>query len=152
TASVVGTIFFVTEEAEQSTVGVIEGEVHVRRGEREIALRPGEQIESAAFVKGRFPAERVAWSRNSREYVALLAQTVVAPATPPPSKAAFEAISIRPNNSGRRGANMGPRGNRVLATGVTLNNLLLYAYRQGQEQFLSNQIVGTPGWADTEQF
>jgi uncharacterized protein (TIGR03435 family) len=125
-ASVVGTKFMVSAEELQSTVKVFEGVVRVRHKEAEVTLHAGEQ------------------------YVARLEQTPKT--TLPAQKPSFEVISIRRNTSEPRGSSMGPRGDRFRGTGMTLKNLLLYAFRPGEENFRREQIIGATGWMETERF
>lgn len=72
--SVVGTIFSVNSGTKGSRVSVIEGEVHVEQGERESVLRPGNQVATHASVEAVPVREEVAWSRNAKQYEALLAE------------------------------------------------------------------------------
>jgi uncharacterized protein (TIGR03435 family) len=152
TILVVGTMFWVAAEDSRSQVGVIEGEVHVRRGDSEISLFAGEQISSTTFVKERFVPEAIAWSRNAVELLALLAPPVRA--TPParPQKASFEVASIRKNASGFANGGITPRGDRFLATNVAVKGLILYAYQPEEGQLLRAQIIGAPGWTETDRF
>jgi ferric-dicitrate binding protein FerR (iron transport regulator) len=72
--SVVGTIFSVNSGTKGARVSVIEGEVHVEQGERESVLRPGNQLATHASVEAVPVREEVAWSRNAKQYEALLAE------------------------------------------------------------------------------
>ncbi len=72
--SVVGTIFSVNSGTKGSRVSVIEGEVHVEQGERESVLHPGNQVTTHASVETVPMREEVAWSRNAKQYEALLAE------------------------------------------------------------------------------
>ena len=72
--SVVGTIFSVNSGTKGSRVSVIEGEVHVEQGEKESVLHPGNQIATHASVEAVPVGEEVAWSRNAKQYEALLAE------------------------------------------------------------------------------
>jgi uncharacterized protein (TIGR03435 family) len=67
-------------------------------------------------------------------------------------KPSFEVASVKPNTSGRDGGTMGPRGDRFFATNVTLKNLLVYAYSPPNGQFLKQQIIGAPDWANADHF
>lgn len=72
--SVVGTIFSVNSGTKGSRVSVIEGEVHVEQGERESVLHPGNQVTTHASVEAVPVRDEVAWSRNAKQYDALLAE------------------------------------------------------------------------------
>ena len=65
---------------------------------------------------------------------------------------AFEAASIRRNDSGREGGGAGPRGDRFLANNLPLTSLLAYAFQPPQGQLLRSQIVGAPAWADSDRY
>jgi uncharacterized protein (TIGR03435 family) len=47
---------------------------------------------------------------------------------------------------------MGPRGDRLVGTNVTLLSLLNYAYAPAGGVFLPSQIIGAPAWANTDHF
>lgn len=64
----------------------------------------------------------------------------------------FEVVSIKINKSGSANGGMGPRGSRLVGTNVTLNLLLMYAYRPPNGRMLDAQIVGEPNWAKTEHY
>lgn len=72
--SVVGTIFSVNSGTKGSRVSVIEGEVHVEQGKKESVLHPGNQVTTHASVEAVPVGEEVAWSRNAKQYEALLAE------------------------------------------------------------------------------
>jgi uncharacterized protein (TIGR03435 family) len=64
--------------------------------------------------------------------------------TPGPPRPSFDVASVKPNaTGGRRGGNIQP--GRLAQSGVTLRQLARMAYG-------SNQIVGGPGWVDSELF
>jgi len=151
-ASVVGTVFMVSVDALSSRVGVIEGEVRVRDGHSAVSLLPGEQISSARFSKESIVTATFAWSTHASEYIALLTRTAGVAAPPPAQKPSFEVASIKRNLSGLANGGISPRGDRFLATNATLKTLLVYAYRPGNEQFLRDQVIGAPGWSDTDHF
>jgi len=150
--SVVGTLFVVTTEESRSLVGVIEGEVRVRRGDAEISLFPGEQILSTLFVKESFVPETIAWSRYAAEHITPLSKPVGIPPLPRLQKASFDAISIRPNVSGSANGGIVARGNRLLATNVTAKMLVAYAYQPVDGKLLKAQIIGGKGWTETARF
>ena len=79
---------------------------------------------------------------------ALLCQDAAAPAQRP----AFEVVSIKLNRSGNLNGGMGPRGSRLVATNVTLNTLLLYAYSRSEAPLLDSQIMGLPNWAAVDHY
>jgi uncharacterized protein (TIGR03435 family) len=117
TVSGVGTVFLVNAGTDGSRVGVIEGEVRVREGDRERRLRPGEQVATSPVLAARPVRDDILWSRNADVHLAVIdsfmkgvAQTK-APLTPlarqadvtgaqtPGAKAAtleFEETSVRP--------------------------------------------------------
>jgi uncharacterized protein (TIGR03435 family) len=150
--SVIGTIFFVSAAESGSEAGVIEGEVRVRRGESEVSLSPGEHIFSGSFVKERLFPETIAWSRDARALIALLAPPVQTPPSARPQRPSFEVASIRKNPSGSTNGGIRPRGDRLVATNVTAKMLMAYAYKPKQGQLLKAQIIGGPGWTETDRF
>src|SRR5688572_7232453 len=61
---------------------------------------------------------------------------------------AFEVASIKPNTSGdERSSSIVQPGARYTATNVTLRMLIKTAY-----QVHDDQVVGGPGWIETERF
>ena len=71
--SVQGTIFSVRHGLKGSRVSVIEGEVWVKRGDDNTVLKTGQQYTSRANLSLRTVEEEVEWSRNSSEYLDILA-------------------------------------------------------------------------------
>ena len=67
------------------------------------------------------------------------------------TKPAFEVASIKPNNSGpvRNGIFM-PRTDRFQQNNVTLRQLVRSVYRR--RAFETPQVVGGPGWVDSDRF
>ena len=65
TIAVVGTVFLVNVAQDGSRVGVIEGEVRVREGNRETRLRPGEQVSTSPTIARRPVVDDIAWSRQA---------------------------------------------------------------------------------------
>jgi uncharacterized protein (TIGR03435 family) len=76
----------------------------------------------------------------------LLCQVLIA------QKPSFEVASIKQNVSGSEGGSMGPQGDRLVATNMTLTNFLSYAYGPARGQLLKAQIIGVPDWANTTHF
>jgi hypothetical protein len=76
--SVTGTIFSVNSGVKGSRVSVVEGEVHVEQGGRESVLHPGDQVTTHASVEKVSVKDEIAWSRNAKEYEALLAELTAA--------------------------------------------------------------------------
>ena len=72
--SVTGTIFAVQHGLRGSRVSVVEGEVHVTSGGREVVLHPGQQTTSRPGLARVPVASEVAWSRNVDHYLALLGE------------------------------------------------------------------------------
>jgi uncharacterized protein (TIGR03435 family) len=67
-------------------------------------------------------------------------------------KPSFEIVSIKLNTSGRGGGGIGPRGDSLLVTNVTLKGIVMYAYAPPGGAFLNAQIFGGPSWNDTDHF
>jgi uncharacterized protein (TIGR03435 family) len=160
TVAVDGTVFFVNAGQDGSRVGVIEGEVRVREGNRETRLRPGEQVATSSTTVSRPLTEDINWSKNATAHRAILDSRVIAPTMPalapiaPPGqdaaassqavKTEFEEASIRPcdpNNlppGGRGGPGAGAPANtfrmtpgRIYGTCLTLATLIRTAYGYG---------------------
>jgi Protein of unknown function (DUF3738) len=72
--------------------------------------------------------------------------------TPPTQKPSFEVVSVKLNRSGQDGGSIRPSGDRLIATNVTLKNLLNFAFSPSKGQFLNQQIIGGPAWIDTDRF
>jgi uncharacterized protein (TIGR03435 family) len=84
--------------------------------------------------------------------VAVIATAVMPVASQaPPPKPSFEVVSIKPTKSGGMLA-MPPvmMGTRLLATNVTLKDLLFFAYSPPSGPFLYDQIIGGPIWTDSD--
>src|SRR5206468_8055966 len=72
-------------------------------------------------------------------------------------KPSFDVISVKPSPPGTTGPRgiIGPRGDRFNMPGAPLRMLLQYAYRSALPTAnlnQSNQIIGAPGWIDTDRF
>ena len=66
-------------------------------------------------------------------------------------KPAFEVASVKPNNSGPvRNSIFMPRTDRFQQNNVTLRQLVRSVYRR--RPFESPQVVGGPGWVDSDRF
>lgn len=76
--SVTGTIFSVNSGVKGSRVSVVEGEVHVEQGGRESVLHPGDQVTTHNSVEKVSIKDEISWSRNAKEYEALLAELTAA--------------------------------------------------------------------------
>jgi len=87
TVSVVGTVFLVNAEEAGSRVAVIEGEVHVRQGDKTSRLLPGQQVASNPLMAEHPVVEQLAWSRSAEPYLAPLQQ---------PKRLEFEVAVLRP--------------------------------------------------------
>ncbi len=70
--SVVGTVFSVNHGTKGSRVAVLEGEVHVKAGQKETVLRPGDQNATHPSVEPVPLADEVSWSRHAERYTAFL--------------------------------------------------------------------------------
>jgi uncharacterized protein (TIGR03435 family) len=87
----------------------------------------------------------------------LIATAVVAGVRPglraqPPT---FEAASVKPNRSGEQRSRFDTPGNRYIATNVTLNELIGWAYGDPgppPELRPNYQMSGGPSWKDTDHF
>jgi uncharacterized protein (TIGR03435 family) len=80
----------------------------------------------------------------------LLMLLAIAPSSA--QKPSFEVASVKRNISGREGGSLGPRGDRLLATNLTLRNLMVYAFGPPKGALLRQQIIGSPEWMDTDRF
>lgn len=76
--SVTGTIFAVNSGIKGSRVSVVEGEVHVAQAKRESILHAGDQVTTHPSVQRVPVKDEIAWSRNAKEYEALLAELTAA--------------------------------------------------------------------------
>jgi uncharacterized protein (TIGR03435 family) len=72
-----------------------------------------------------------------------------APAVPAPS---FEAASIKPNRTTPFGGGIDYAGSRLVAEGVTVEELIRAAYSEPPKWLPSSSIVGTPDWATKDKF
>ncbi len=68
------------------------------------------------------------------------------------AKLSFEVASIKQNASNQGGGSIGPRGDRFIATNLSLRNLLNYAFRPPNANFYNDQLVGGPDWTKTDHF
>lgn len=64
----------------------------------------------------------------------------------------FDVVSIKPNLSGLANGGMGPRAEGFSAKNVTLMTLLVYAYKPADRLLLKSQVIGGPGWINTDHF
>ena len=174
TVSVVGTVFLVNADEEGSRVGVIEGEVRVREGNRETRLRPGEQVATSSAIAARPLSEDINWSRNATAHLAILDASMKATAQPAPStapitppeqatvansvansqaaKTEFEEDSIRECDSGTpppgvRGAGPGRfqmTPGRTFAECLTLATIIRTAYGGGLQDGALMPPPGVP--------
>lgn len=104
---IAGTVL-VNAESEGSRVAVIQGEARVRQGAIEKTLRPGEQIATNPSMQLSPVNHEIAWSHRAVAHMALLQQSVVAPANPREANTPkWEVVSIRPCENTGGG---GPRG------------------------------------------
>ena len=71
---VTGTIFAVEHGVRGSRVAVIEGEVEVAHGGRELVLHPGQQTTSRASLAATPLADQIAWSSQVDRYLSLLGE------------------------------------------------------------------------------
>jgi uncharacterized protein (TIGR03435 family) len=71
---------------------------------------------------------------------------------PPSEQAAFEVASVRQNKSGTGGGQRRLPGGRFTATNMTLRALVRLAYGNASIFRPEDQIVGGPGWIDSDRF
>jgi uncharacterized protein (TIGR03435 family) len=155
TVSVVGTVFLVKADDNGSHVAVIEGAVHVKQGNVEKNLQPGEQASSDKENKELALAVEIGWSREAAAYLALLHQSLAQKLAtrqssrgnaPVSDKPQFEEASIRPcpedfrapegmRGGGSNSLRMSP--GRLDALCLTPATLIRTAYRK-----LINNSVG----------
>ena len=90
--SVVGTVFSVKAEATGSRVTVIEGEVHVQRGDVSQTLLPGQQVATNTEMKAVPIQSEIGWSQDAAVHTAMLQQST-APAPPQVPAPAGNTIS-----------------------------------------------------------
>lgn len=64
----------------------------------------------------------------------------------------FDVASIKINKSDGLDSSVSIRGSSFVATNVTLETLLVYAYRPSHAFFTKSQIVGAPQWAEETRF
>jgi uncharacterized protein (TIGR03435 family) len=72
-----------------------------------------------------------------------------------PKPPAFEVASIKPNRSGEQRSAFNTPGNRYIATNVTLNELIAWAYGEAgppPELRPDYQMSGGPSWKNTDRF
>ena len=78
--------------------------------------------------------------------ITLMGLFAVAPVHP--QSLAFEVVSIKPSDPDRRSSFVAPMpGGRFVATGVTLRDVIGWAYQQPRDV-----VTGGPSWVDTERF
>jgi uncharacterized protein (TIGR03435 family) len=59
----------------------------------------------------------------------------------------FEVATVKPSKPGARGKGFGVRGRHLSTLNTSLMDLLTFCYRVN-----SRQVIGLPGWADSQQF
>jgi uncharacterized protein (TIGR03435 family) len=133
TASVVGTVFLVTVEAEGSRVSVIQGEVQVQQGPAARTLLSGQQLMTNPSMASLPISEAIAWSRRAAVYLVMLQQA----ASP-----VFEVASVKSSVPGENGGRVQfLPGGRFMATNVPLTFLIQQTY-----EVRDFQVVGAPNW------
>jgi uncharacterized protein (TIGR03435 family) len=172
TVSVIGTVFFVGVEEAGSRVAVIEGQVHVQHAAVSKTLMAGQQMATSPLMELHPLAEEISWSRHVAEHLTLLqlgvepipAKEIEKPVeivqaqtsalavqqnqtTPKAPRPQFEVASLKRNSSGSPAINLGGSPGRYSATNASLRLLMQIAYKV--EDF---QIVGAPGWIDSERY
>jgi uncharacterized protein (TIGR03435 family) len=143
TVSVVGTVFFVNVEEAGSRVAVVQGEVHVQRGQSIQKLYPGEQIATQPSMPSIPVAEEIAWSRIAEAHLAVMqrATTIESP------QLVFEVSSVKVHDPGDHspGSAWFLPGGRFTATNMSLGQLIRIAYN-----VRAGQVSGGPGWINSE--
>ncbi|MGO8815744.1 MAG: FecR domain-containing protein [Terriglobia bacterium] len=140
--SVKGTIFAVDEGLKGSRVSVIQGEVKVEQGRKTQLLHAGEQAATEASLAPVPVTHTVAWSRDSGEYLALLAEFAAL-------HKQFEAI---PGPSPRYDStllNLVPEDTMFFAAIPNIGNTLTEANRLLQERIQQSQVL--QAWWDRQQ-
>lgn len=96
--SVVGTVFTVNAEEGGSRISVIEGSVHVQRGDVSQTLLPGQQVATNPSL-GPVPLEaEIEWSRSAPGLAALVQQSVAQPVSPPAPEAQVVRGTVKQGN------------------------------------------------------
>src|SRR5215471_9595956 len=176
TVSVVGTVFLVKAEPQGSRVAVIEGEVHVQKGDTTERLFPGEQVATNSTLAALPFIEEISWSRHAAEHFSTLQQSEMPPAAVSGEpQDTFDLASIRPTGepagAGERGGGAGQAGpppgclamnsfaidlqiqldsGRLGMRFLPLYSLIGFAY--GDQCPTPDMLTGGPDWARTEDF
>ena len=90
------------------------------------------------------------WTRTLGALLLLVAATVAPGSTQvgaPAAQPSFEVASVRRNTSGAPGGSWAGRGSQLSIVNYRLRDIILGAY-----QIRPNQLVGGPGWIDSERF
>jgi len=147
--SVIGTVFLVAVEEAGSRVAVLEGQVRVKQGAVAKDLVVGEELVTNPQMESLSPesTKQVEQPVETKQQ-----QTRLQPVQPnqPPQAAArpqFEVASVKRNNSGGDENFFTGSVGRFKAVNMPLRLLMQVAYKV--EDF---QIVGAPGWIDTEHY
>ena len=82
-------------------------------------------------------------------FAVLLGLSIIWPSS---AQKSFDVASVKPNTSGREGGGMSPRGDRLVATNVTLRSLMVYAFGPLKGLLMRQQIIGGPQWIDSDHF
>src|SRR5687768_12983208 len=88
-------------------------------------------------------------------FAAFIAAVVpLLPQTPSASKLSFDVVSIKPSTPGPGMRGGGARGNRYTMNGATLKMLLQTAYQRPSSGGPTTQlqVVGGPGWIDSDRY
>jgi uncharacterized protein (TIGR03435 family) len=133
TASVVGTVFFVTAVETGSSVGVLEGVVQVTHGEMSRVLHAGEEFSTSPQSISAEPPKPPAPSLPRQSAA--------------PSPTGFGAISIRRNTSNQPSLYGGGGPGRLRVTNLPITSLISDAF-----DIRDFQVVGAPDWVRTERY
>ena len=143
TVSVVGTVFLVNADEEGSRVGVIEGEVRVREGDRETRLRPGEQVATSSAIVARPLTEDINWSRNATAHLAILDSSMKATAQPAQSTA-----PITPPEQATRGEQRGEQSGGEDRVRGGLDSRVRFRHSSSRRSWGRPGQVPDDAWAD----
>lgn len=141
--SVTGTIFSVNAGTKGSRVSVVEGEVHVNHAGNERVLHPGDQTTTQASLEAVPIKDEISWSRQSQQYISLLAGLATL-------RKEVEQKAAQPEvRFSTRFLNLLPEGTVLYAALPNISATLSDSHRIMQERI--NQNPALREWWDKEQ-